>query len=92
MMQEMDEIDRNILDAVKKFSGSQAKDIIAALDGLRANSTIRARLDALEIQGYVLLDRKTERGKVFAFIAPLGNEILEQVQTGDQASEKGSFA
>ena len=90
MMQEMDEIDRNILGAVKKFSGSQAKEIVAALGGIRANSTIRARLDALEIQGCVLLDRKTERGKVFAFIAPLGNEILEQVRTREQASEKVS--
>jgi DNA-binding IclR family transcriptional regulator len=90
MMQEMDEIDRNILGAVKKFSGSQVKDIVAALGGLRANSTIRARLDALEIQGYVLLDRKTERWNIFAFIAPLGNEILEQVRTREQACEKGS--
>jgi hypothetical protein len=92
MMQEMDEIDRNILGTVKKFSGSQAKEIVAALGGIRANSTIRARLNALEIQGCVLLDRKTERGKVFAFIAPLGNEILEQVQAKERASEKGSFA
>jgi hypothetical protein len=90
MMQEMDEIDRNILGAVKKISGSQAKDIVAALGGIRANSTIRAMLDALEIQGCVLLDRKTERGKVFAFIAPLGNEILEQVRTREKASEKGT--
>jgi hypothetical protein len=86
-MQEMDEIDRNTLGAVRKFSGSQAKDIVAALGGLRANSTIRARLDALEIQGYVLLDRKTERGKVL----PLGNEILEQLRTREQDCEKGSF-
>lgn len=85
---ELDKIDREILERVRKLSGSQAKEIIQTLGNIRAEGTIRTRMDALEIQGCVLQDRKTERGKVFVTITSLGIDLLEAGRTREPASEE----
>lgn len=71
-----DEIDKKILEIVEDLSGSQVKDIIAALEEARSDNVIRRRLNELDVQGCVLQDRTKERGKVFVFLTPYGREVL----------------
>lgn len=83
-MRELDEIDKKILETVEEKSGSQVKDIIVALDRIRSEGVIRARMNALEIRGCILQERRAQRGKVFAVITPHGREFLAERRTAAQ--------
>jgi hypothetical protein len=83
-MRELDEIDKKILETVEEKSGSQVKDIIVALDRIRSDGVIRARMNALEIRGCILQDRRAQRGKVFAVITRQGREFLAERRTAAQ--------
>lgn len=83
-MRELDEIDEKILETVEEKSGSQVKDIIVALDRIRSEGIIRARMNALEIRGCILQERRAQRGKVFAVITRQGREFLAERRTAAQ--------
>jgi len=83
-MQELDEIDKKILETVEEKSGSQVKEIIVALDRIRSDGAIRARMNALEIRGCILQERRAQRGKVFAVITRQGREFLAERRTAAQ--------
>jgi hypothetical protein len=72
----MDKIDVELLKNVKNSSGARVSEVLALVRGLRSETQLRSRLNVLEIQGYVILDRKSEAGKVFVAITPPGREIL----------------
>lgn len=74
----LDEIDKKILEKIEEFSGCQLHAIAKAFGDMRSEVTVRARINALDIQGAVLQDRQKERGKVFVYITPYGKELLEQ--------------
>ncbi len=72
----MDKIDLELLKKVEHCSGAQVSEVLALARGLRSETQLRMRLNALEIRGYVIQDRKSEAGKVFVTITPSGREIL----------------
>jgi len=80
MTENIDEIDRQILEKVEEFSGSQLSAIAencVSITGLK-DSAIRHRIDRLDILGAVLEDRAKSRGKVFVTITGYGRSILEE--------------
>ncbi len=83
-----DKIDIRILRKVQEMSVSQAKDIIEALTDLRCPSVLRRRLDALDIQGLIVQDRKSEKGKVFCYITPFGEKTLAGREENSSSSEE----
>jgi hypothetical protein len=72
----MDRIDNKLLEIVEDISGAPVHEILRQARDLRSETQLRKRLDALSIQGYIILDRQSEVGKVFATITPYGKEIL----------------
>lgn len=74
----LDKIDIRILEAVKRISGCQVNEVLSLLGGVRSGTQLRARLNALDVQGCVFLDRQSEAGKVFVSITPFGMETLEE--------------
>jgi hypothetical protein len=81
----MDEVDIQILESVKKKSGEQVTRILRTLD-CRTLEVLRRRLNELESEGYVILDRKSYRGQVLASITPLGEESLEAMGREENTS------
>lgn len=73
-----DKIDTKLLDIVDENSGSPVHTILNLARGLRSETQLRKRLNALETQGCVLLDRASEAGRVFAIITPFGKETLKE--------------
>ena len=83
----LDEIDKQILEKIEEFSGCQPAFIWKEI-GRRSKQVIRARINALDIQGAVLQDRGKERGKVFVYITPYGKELLEQDRCPTKEAEQ----
>ena len=72
----MDKIDLELLKKVEHCSGAQVSEVLALARGLRSETQLRTRLNALEFLGHVVQDRKSEAGKVFVAITPSGREVL----------------
>ena len=72
----MDKVDEQILKRAKEKSGEQVTRLLRNLD-CRTLETLRKRLEQLETEGYVILDRKSYRGQVLVHITPFGKEALE---------------
>ena len=77
----MDKIDVELLKKIENCSGAQVSEVLALVRGLRSETQLRLRLNALEIQGYVIQDRKSEAGKVFVAITPNGRDILTEADS-----------
>jgi hypothetical protein len=73
-----DEIDINLLEKVDRISGAQVSEVLVLARGSRSETQLRTRLNELDIQGAILLDRRKEKGKVFAIITPHGREVLAE--------------
>ena len=73
--EKLDKIDLQLLKRVEEFSGERVDKIIKNLD-CRTAKTLRNRLDSLDSQGFVILDRKVYRGQVIARITSLGKETI----------------
>jgi DNA-binding PadR family transcriptional regulator len=82
----IDEIDKQILKSVKKRSGAQAKTILEEFRELRSKPNLYARLTTLHIQGYILKDGESQKGKVFCHITPLGRETLGREENPTQTA------
>jgi len=72
----MDKVDEQILKSAEEKSGEQVTKVLRTLD-CRTLETLRKRLEQLETDGYVILDRKSYRGQVLVHITPFGKEALE---------------
>jgi hypothetical protein len=70
-----DKVDKQLIKRVESHSGERVDKIIKHLD-CRTAKTLRERLDALDAQGYVRLDRTSLRRQVLAYITPLGKEAI----------------
>ena len=70
-----DKVDKQLIKRVESHSGERVDRIIKHLD-CRTAKTLRERLDALDAQGYVRLDRTSLRRQVLAYITPLGKEAI----------------
>jgi len=70
-----DKVDKQLIKRVESHSGERVDRIIKHLD-CRTAKTLRERLDALDAQGYVRLDRTSQRRQVLAYITPLGKEAI----------------
>lgn len=77
----MDKIDVELLKKIENCSGAQVSEVLALVRGLRSETQLRLRLNALEIRGYVIQDRKSEAGKVFVAITPNGRDILTEADS-----------
>ncbi len=80
MEEVFDKIDRQILENVETFSGSQLSTISESCQretGLK-DSAIRHRIDRLDVLGAVLEDRAKSRGKVFVTITGYGRDVLKE--------------
>jgi hypothetical protein len=83
-----DKIDNKLLEFVEQNSGSPVHTILGLARGLRSETQLRKRLNALDIQGYILLDRQSETGRVFAIITPFGKETLQEGRKEPATSEE----
>ncbi len=73
---QLDKIDISILKKIERISGAQLSEVVALMKDLRSERSLRERINALDAQGYISLDRKRERGKVFATISERGTAAL----------------
>ena len=78
----MDKIDIELLKKIENHSGERVSEVIALVRGLRSETQLRFRLNVLEIQGYIIQDRKSEAGRVLVSITPSGCEILGDERFG----------
>lgn len=83
----MDKIDNKLLEIVESITGAPVHEILRQARDLRSETQLRKRLDALSIQGYIILDRQSEVGRVFAVITPYGREVLAEGRTPAQSKE-----
>jgi len=83
----LDDIDKELLERCKLNPGSTPKEIIKPLLNIRDNKTLRARLNDLECQGLLRLDRTKFRGRVLCYITEAGEKALGHA--GNQSPEGG---
>jgi hypothetical protein len=82
-----DKIDIKLLESVDRISGAQVSEVIALARGSRSETQLRTRLNKLNIQGAIILERQREKGKVFAIITPYGRELLAEGRNRRPATE-----
>jgi DNA-binding HxlR family transcriptional regulator len=85
----LDKIDQKLVKCVEEFSGERVDYIIKILDCI-TSKTLRDRLDVLDSQGDIILDRKAYRGQVIAKITPLGKETIVRWAQEPASSEVNS--
>lgn len=77
LIEEIDEIDLKILRLVKSRGRMTISDIARELSGIRARMTIFNRVHRLYFLGYLLLDRRIARGRVFCELTGKGELCVE---------------
>lgn len=67
-----------LLRSVANHNGSMASVIIEPFLKLRHESGVRAQLDQLKAAGYIELDRRSVKGRVFVKMTEAGKRALEE--------------